>query len=35
VELLELGAALTLVTSVVSGLAYVIEYSRRANRAAA
>jgi cardiolipin synthase (CMP-forming) len=35
VELLELGAVLTLLTTVVSGLGYVTEYSRRASRAAA
>jgi hypothetical protein len=33
--LLELGTALTLVTTVVSGGGYVIEYARRASRAAA
>lgn len=35
VELLELGAILTLLTCGVSGLAYVIEYTRRASRAVA
>jgi cardiolipin synthase len=35
VALLELGAMLTLVTTVLSGAGYVIEYSRRASRAAA
>lgn len=35
VVLLELGTALTLVTTVVSGGGYVIEYARRASRAAA
>lgn len=35
VVLLELGAMVTLMTTVLSGAGYVVEYSRRASRAAA
>jgi cardiolipin synthase len=35
VALLELGTLLTLVTTVLSGIGYVIEYTRRASRAPA